>query len=368
MPLAILRSSSVAVSNSTAVGAGSIWMGSESGVPILEPSYTKEQISQRFQDFIGGLEQFGSTDGRHISLEPLAQLLYLTTQEANETIRQAMKKKDGYWKRLFSGESWSEWSEDKTPLGKVITVFADYMDSSFILEAFMRRLDIDVIHKANEEAAQLLQVIKNDTEEKSTYDIMASITNFVSSTDKIISSLLPLPLMAAAKDEAESTASKLIAILDKTPMTAKEFVDAANGIRRVVREVNESSLQAAQHEEAKKIYEEYKKMYNSELAKYKADKEKFFGKSWPDHAYYYYEDYVTQPTFFSAQVKSDVEENGEIRCIERWFSTPGYIRWSIYDKEWGRDPLVAEGGYNYNKDKGKPTVPEQSSAVPNFCQ
>lgn len=94
--------------------------------------------------------------------EPLIRLVHLIDVEgANEEIKKALIKQEGYLSRFFSDESWGDWVEDKTDLGTVVSLFADYATSTTSLEHFTNRLDSQTIRAANQEASQLLSRIEH---------------------------------------------------------------------------------------------------------------------------------------------------------------------------------------------------------------
>ena len=77
--------------------------------------------------------------------------------------------------RIFSNESWSDWLEDKTPIGKVVSLYCERVTHSTRLKALMDRLDKKVLEVANKDAALLLQSLEQpgsihekETEEKTT--------------------------------------------------------------------------------------------------------------------------------------------------------------------------------------------------------
>lgn len=162
----------------------------------------------RIRAFFDGISHFLPIDRHCFSLNPLFQILNRVTQEANIVIKQAMKKKEGYWKRLFSGETWSEWAEDKTALGQMITLFVDYMGSSYTLENFIRHMDLSLIEAANQEAKQVLKelpVSEHPLESfwQSVYDGMVSI-------DRFFSSMLPSLPLAYAQQTIEEEATEFV--------------------------------------------------------------------------------------------------------------------------------------------------------------
>src|SRR5579872_342749 len=85
-------------------------------------SFTAQEISEKARQFIHSLylHSFLKTEGW--DLEPLHEIFNRMACEQNEIIKQALSKPSGCLSRLFSTESWEEWLETKTPLGKVVDV------------------------------------------------------------------------------------------------------------------------------------------------------------------------------------------------------------------------------------------------------
>ncbi|MBS0622397.1 MAG: hypothetical protein JSR80_05520 [Verrucomicrobia bacterium] len=167
-----LRPTDLSVCNrlnaSTAIGNSSYVQ--EFRVPLSAPK-TDLHLYLRGSDFMQSLTKTYSNSLSNVqSFKPLEQVLEVLTQkidlkkggeqETNAIIQRALKKENGYFIRLFSNESWDEWLEDKTALGRVVSLFTDYCESSKPLTSFVKRLDEKIIEKANREAANLLSSLK----------------------------------------------------------------------------------------------------------------------------------------------------------------------------------------------------------------
>ncbi|NGX60299.1 MAG: hypothetical protein KR126chlam3_01470, partial [Chlamydiae bacterium] len=91
----------------------------------------------------------------------LRQVLQLSNSKEDRQrlgeISQAFFKQRGYFSRLFSRESWEEWTESRTALGKVASQLRDYMVSSAQVENFTKGLSGEVVRQANEEAEALFK-------------------------------------------------------------------------------------------------------------------------------------------------------------------------------------------------------------------
>ncbi len=70
-------------------------------------------------------------------------------------ITEAFFKREGYFKRLFSGESWEEWTESRTALGWVVSHFRDCVQSQTVVESCLQKFDREMVQRANEEAGAL---------------------------------------------------------------------------------------------------------------------------------------------------------------------------------------------------------------------
>ncbi len=99
------------------------------------------------------------------SKSPLQALLegtlYLPATEENKPlfaeITQAFSKQQGYLSRLFSNESWEEWSENRTALGKVASQFRNCIENRAEVCSFTNEMTSQLIQKANEESRVLLK-------------------------------------------------------------------------------------------------------------------------------------------------------------------------------------------------------------------
>ena len=91
----------------------------------------------------------------------LRQVLQLSDSKEDRqrlgAISQAFFKQSGYFSRLFSKESWEAWTENRTALGRVVSQVRDCIESRIQVESFTKRLDADVVRKANQEAGAFLK-------------------------------------------------------------------------------------------------------------------------------------------------------------------------------------------------------------------
>jgi len=87
------------------------------------------------------------------SLKSLHQVLVLTTKIESPRVLRALTKTRGYLKRLFSEESWEEWTQQKTALGRIVQAY-EFLGLSE--DVWVKRLSSEVILKAEEQARRLL--------------------------------------------------------------------------------------------------------------------------------------------------------------------------------------------------------------------
>lgn len=122
----------------------------------------RQSITEKFNEFTKALEQKVSEDSFSFSkkkIKLLRKLFNSIMTEENPTIKTALTKKEGYLLRLFSQESWDEWTERKTELGRVVTVFEDFMEGQVPLTNIMQRVDVRTIEKAISQAKDSLKLL-----------------------------------------------------------------------------------------------------------------------------------------------------------------------------------------------------------------
>lgn len=184
---------------------------------IKAESFSKALMEEMFW-LSGNIQEVRHlTDLLKIMREPMTHEVYLQ-------IKRAMHKRESYLKRFFLKETWLEWAEDRTALGRVIALFVEYMESPFILEVFMKRLDRDLLKKANEEAFRLIANIQTDVlgEESFGFEVFQETQLMLARVDRFITSLLPLPPMVAAQDEHDDFAKFSAQQLEETTKSAEE--------------------------------------------------------------------------------------------------------------------------------------------------
>lgn len=93
-------------------------------------------------------------------LEPLQTVLKMAMSKESTYIRVALYKPKGYLGRLFFAESWEEWTESRTNLGKVVHLFTAVAEGSTHLKAGVKHLNASIVQGAIKEAQAVLDQIK----------------------------------------------------------------------------------------------------------------------------------------------------------------------------------------------------------------
>lgn len=115
--------------------------------------------ANRIQEFVNELEgTFLKTSHDHFS--SLAILFKNPAQVPQETMKKHCTKESSYLRRLFSRESWEEWSEHRTDLGKVMALFNDFETSKTRAKNYIKRLTYRTLQKADDEARALLKELQ----------------------------------------------------------------------------------------------------------------------------------------------------------------------------------------------------------------
>src|SRR3990167_3034223 len=176
--------------------------------------------AKKIRSFNHAIKELISRNMSSFSAEPLFEVLNIASREFNEKIKQAMIKPAGYLSRFFSNENWEECAENRTALGKVITLLSGYLEGDISKKVFFERLDASLVSKANNEAEKLLEVIQEDTsnaENNSFENSWQEIWSAVVTIDNKVSQLFTfLPRVVAENNEAiESNGENVIKKLSK---------------------------------------------------------------------------------------------------------------------------------------------------------
>lgn len=84
----------------------------------------------------------------------------------DEIVYRALVKVNGYTQRFFSSESWDEWTEYKTHLGRVVSNFLEYSVQQEAEQAKLLTRSVPLLEKANEQAQALLTNLQRPLLEK----------------------------------------------------------------------------------------------------------------------------------------------------------------------------------------------------------
>ena len=145
-----LVSSSFPMGNVSATSSGWEAVGSFGGADA------SQELDSRIRAFGKALKslalQGASSAGTDTALQ---RVLEKAVREPNAVIKGALTKQEGYLKRFFSNETWQEWSQSRTALGRVVDHFFQNMNHFASMERLASLLDVQTIQQANQEAAQL---------------------------------------------------------------------------------------------------------------------------------------------------------------------------------------------------------------------
>jgi len=357
-----------------------------SNVP-LEPNLLPEAAkvnTSRCQEFMDAVQKKLADDCHHevMLAEPIVQLFEQITIEESFKIKEALKKKLGYFRRFFGSESWGEWIENRTALGKIVSLYVDFITSRTSLDVFLKQLDSATLIAGNEQALALLQqpVLKEPRKELvSQFDLWGSLRNILTAIDSKIVSLLPLPQQVSATSTVVPVDEKLFNFIEKTydqlnanrktyQLSTEDYKKELDAVYQsvIVPAMANRQLSARQTRQAKE-YADAKVLLDLDKAEYDYQKEKF-EQAKKDHlqkpANYIYEDTKRLPKL-EPSAEWEVDENGQRVCVMKKKLVPGYFRWSIYKSEWGIDSCVDADGYNFDTSTGWPTT---ESSISNSCR
>jgi hypothetical protein len=140
-------------STSSQWGAGLSLRQPNSTLPQIV-SLTPQQEMVRLREFSNGVHRvLGGAQGQYADLN---KVLLLSVTHPSDILNNALTKKEGYASRWFGSESWADWAEDKTSLGKVVALLHDYIQSGNRLDIFTARLDAKTIETACKEATAVV--------------------------------------------------------------------------------------------------------------------------------------------------------------------------------------------------------------------
>jgi hypothetical protein len=132
-----------------------------------------------------------------VQIESLIKILEIIGQEDNLIIKEACLKKAGYLWRLFGDESWEEWAENKSALGRVVSVFRDY--AKYSKKSILNRLAPSLLREANQECEQILCNLST----VSTPDFIDAYNNYLYDIAISIDKILSFPVAAAEENNLD---------------------------------------------------------------------------------------------------------------------------------------------------------------------
>ena len=191
----------------------------------VDSTFQFQQAPVKIERFVTQLQlKTGLTEAE---LSPLVKLMGFMLREKNTTIKYALKKNKGYISRLFSNERWSDWFEDKTALGKVISMLHDYMESPGN-NNILKQINIEMVEEACEQAKQLLKNpdIAHNEEESYFYNKLRQI--FID-FDKIFSRIFPvasaeeIPLVTIESQGSLTVEQKFLKRTDIRPEIIEKY-------------------------------------------------------------------------------------------------------------------------------------------------
>lgn len=120
-------------------------------------SYAHSEISKPYESAIFSLPKIAEffKDTSH-NLSHIHQLVNSVALTGFSHMRERFYKPTGYFGRLFSDESWSEWAENLTPLGRVVSSILDNAQSSTSEKISIAKEDL---LRANRDARKALDFV-----------------------------------------------------------------------------------------------------------------------------------------------------------------------------------------------------------------
>lgn len=180
---------------------------------VGSPFIIEQQLLNRTDDFIRAIRDKFLEANDQPKLNALKKIIRLSTHESNEILRQSLFKTEGYIQRLLSNESWAQWTEDRTALGKVIFAFRDCVNSFVSAEKCLERLDVTTLRDANEMASRVLKKIRTSNQDSkfirsSTLKKVDCATGLVLGATGSLVSQNPIPIGLAGFNCLEGTTAE----------------------------------------------------------------------------------------------------------------------------------------------------------------
>ncbi len=143
------------------------------------------------------------------SKSPLQALLersfHIPASEENKSlfseITHVFFKQKGYLSRLFSNESWEEWFDNRTALGKVASQFRNCIESRAEVCSFTKEMHPQLVQQANEETSVLLKGLGSREVTRTTKrSCLYGLTSVIAASFLLEN---PLPLLIGLRSCAE---------------------------------------------------------------------------------------------------------------------------------------------------------------------
>lgn len=196
--------------------------------PLPPPLTSALGLNTHAQHFVSVLNKKMSylSAGRMVDCEVLFNLFKFMEQNYHPSIQEALKKEQGYLKRFFSNETWENWLEDQTPLGKVFSTYIDSLENPHQDPTkFVEPLSKEMVDDAIKHALQLLtQVQVSSVNKKGIEPQSQPLWNRLSHLDRAISSWLSFPPTVGAE---EVDVSKKKTFWPSPPTVGGQEVDVA---------------------------------------------------------------------------------------------------------------------------------------------
>lgn len=339
--------------------------------PFIYKQNTIEKAQHLFK------QKLASHNELPCAFQSLNWVFTVITQEENSQIKNALKKKDGYAKRFFSTETWDEWVEDKTALGKVVSQFLNYIEGTTKVKRFIEMLDTKILLEADQEAS-LLQKSINQNSDPQGFGFIDRVTNGLKAIDKTISSFLSFPQGVSAEVDLNKIYAAVFYqnLATQKDLSLLEQLDKMNGAAAIFNENLKSQLLADNaligsiiedqlQDRQDTLRSEYDNDYNKAIGEFEEIRRKHHipktnGQKGENSEFSLFISSKTPPDYQWIWHATQMDDHQE-RCVLTGFATPGTFHWQITRKS--DDTIVAKGGLKYSDSTPivKPCVPKQSN-------
>ncbi len=327
-------------------------LGGSHTPPPLSHQHTTEKVAT----FVHSLQE--KTGHSLSSLQTVLDKL----MEGDPEMRQALRKKEGYFHRLFSKESWEEWTQDKTPLGELIARIADYINGS---KKALKYCDPALAIKANREAQTLLAA-KNHPPASGALQqpLWTRLWDAIQAVDRTVTAWFTIPGALAEAPPATTTQPPLVALAPCDLPGAAPIAHRAHTCNQLdeqciqlvrafaqdwlPRIIEYRKTDAYRHciaePSLERRLEHLQSEHRAEQARHKTCAEKY-----PTEDGHYSVIHSTPP-----EIRAIFASMGG-RCVEYYVVDKGYYGWQVYKNHpFWPDKLRCQGGFNYDTKQDKP--------------